>query len=84
MPDVASGVALKFNDDAGDGEGVDTNRVLPPKLARRKRNCRIGEDDFAGELVDGNIERPAVEHLEADQVKLDGMGVIGQSERQRQ
>ena len=78
VPDVASGVAFKFHDDAGDSEGIGSDGIFPSKLAGGEGNGGAGEDDFSGELVDGNIERPAVKHLEADEVEVDGMGVVGQ------
>jgi len=78
VPDIASGMAFEFDDDAGDGEGVDADRVLPSALVGRQFDGGSGEDDLAGELVDGEIEGPAVEHLKADHVQVDGVGVVGE------
>src|SRR5579862_2263327 len=78
VPDVAASIAFELDDDACDREGVNTGNVLPSHLAGSESVGGSGEDDLAGELVDSYIEGPAVEHLEADHVQVDGVGVVGE------
>ncbi len=73
VPDVAPREALELHNDTGHGHGIDPDRVFPTELTGRQGDCRPGEHDLAGELINVEIERPAIQHLEAHQVQVDGM-----------
>jgi len=49
VPDIASGVALKPDDDARDGEGIDANGVLPAEFVGREDDeCKRSRTEIPG------------------------------------
>jgi hypothetical protein len=77
MPDVAAGVAVETDDDAGDHAGFGAHCVLPPCFRR------IGRDRVARELqlvfadVGEGLKTAAVEDLKFDEMQMDGMRIVG-------
>src|SRR5271166_2529107 len=81
VPDVAAGVSLKWNDDAGDHGGVGADGVLPAGLLGGGRLGETEEVEYALGLIFEGVKGAAVEDLEAHQVQVDGVRVVGEVDK---
>ena len=79
MPEIAAGIAGKRNVDARDHVGRALHHILPTTL------IRVGWECFSGEAKRGVLQQvevavklAAIDHLEANVMEMDGMGILGQ------
>ena len=78
VPDVAAGVSVEGDDDACDHGGVGAYRIFPSHFFGRGGLGGSEEVQRALGLIFKGVERAAVEDLEADQMQVDGVGVVGE------
>ena len=77
MPDVAAGEAGEGHDDSRDHAGVGSDGILPAGLIRVGRLWRAQEVQLTLGLIEPGLVGLAVEDLEAHQVQMNGMGIVG-------
>jgi len=80
MPDVSSGIAVEGDDDARHHAGIGADGVLPAHFIRLGRPGGAGVTERAFRLEFEGIEAAAVENLEADQMQVNGVRVVGEVE----
>jgi hypothetical protein len=78
VPGVAACVSVKADDDAGDGTGEGADGVFPAHFAGLGVGYGAGPEEFFVHAVFVDVEIAAIEHLEADHVEMDGVGVVGE------
>jgi hypothetical protein len=78
MPDVASDKTFEANDDSRDHSWIRSNRVFPSSFVRigRYRRPRVLQDALV--FIEEGFEAAPVEDLESNQMKMDGVGIVGQ------
>ena len=78
VPEIASGISLKRNVDPRDHIGRTLHHILPAPLIRigRKRRAGKAKRSFLHE-VKVTIEGPAIHHLEAHMMEMNGVRIVG-------
>ncbi len=76
--EVFAGVALELDDDAGYGAGGALDGVFPARFVRSGRQRLSQIQHLLGLEVLDDIERAAIEDLEANQMQMHGVGVFGE------
>ena len=80
VPDIAAGESLKPHDDARHHSRIGAHGVFPSGFARLRRHCGADVAHLALRRINLRFEGPAVEYLESNQMKMDGMRVVGKVE----
>src|SRR5581483_8393542 len=78
MPYIAPGLALETHGDARDHARIGAHGIFPAKFLRFGRYRRPGEHQLAMRVPCEQIERPAIDDLEAHQVQMDRMRITGE------
>src|SRR6187402_1996831 len=75
VPDVFAWLAVEARDDAGDHAGVAAHGVFPAGFVRGRWYRWAGELQFLAGVPREEVERTALQYLEAHKVQVDGMRV---------
>jgi hypothetical protein len=78
MPDVAPCISFERHDNARDHARVGARRVLPSGFGRfrRRRRARISQRILV--LISEGVQTAAIQDLKTDQMKMDGVRIVGQ------
>ena len=68
VPDIASGEALKADDDARHHAWLGSHGIFPARFVGLRRDCGAGISQLPRVEVSKNIEGTAIQNLEAHQV----------------
>ena len=76
MPDVAAGIAVEADDDAGDHAGLGADGIFPSCFGRFGGYGLAGEFQLFFAEVGEGLETATVENLKFDEMKMDGMRIV--------